>query len=228
MSKEVLRQAWRLLTFREARIDLGRLKFAYLSFAIVATWLAGVGRYWDHPSADWWQYAGLGSLAYIGLLSIFLWLVVWPLRPRRWSFLAVFVFVGLTAPPAWLYAIPVERFMPMAWAALTNMWFLLVVATWRVVLYALFLKRFAGLSGLSVFVATLLPLVVIVTALAALNLEQAVFQIMGGLDREPTAADQAYEVVFLLSVLSFLAAPVLLACYLFACFKAHERHKARA
>lgn len=224
MLSEILRQEWRLLTFREARIDLVNYKYGFLAFALVATWVAGIGRYWDHPGAQWWQYAGLGSVAYIGILSFLLWLIVLPLRPKHWSFLGVFIFVGLTAPPAWLYAIPVERFMPLQAAATTNLWFLLVVAIWRVALYGVFLKRAAGLSGLALLSALLLPLAAIVSVLAMLNLEQAVFEIMGGLDREPTAADKSYLVVILLSVISYVASPVLLIIYIVACMKARKHN----
>lgn len=225
MLREVLRQEWRLLTFREAHIDLVNYKYGFLTFALVATWLAGLGRYWDHPSAHWWQYAGLGSVVYIGALAFLLWLVVLPLRPKHWSYLGVLVFVGLTSPPAWLYAIPVERFMPLETAATTNMWFLLVVAAWRVALYGVFLKRAAGLTGLALVSALLLPLVAIVSMLALLNLEQAVFEIMGGLDRAPTAGDKSYMVVFILSAFSYLAAPVLLIIYILACISARKNKK---
>jgi len=220
MFSEVIRQELRLLTFRQSRIDLHRYQNAFLVFAIVATWLAGVGRYWDHPSAFWWQSAGLGSIVYIGVLSIFLWLIALPLRPQHWNYLTVFIFVGLTAPLAWLYAIPVERFMPLEMAAMVNMWFLLVVAIWRVALYGIFLRRTAQLSGLAWIAALFLPLVAIVSALAVLNLEHAVFEIMGGLDREPTSSDKAYLVVMALTFISYAAAPVFLICYIFACYSA--------
>lgn len=223
MFKEVLRQEFKLLTFRHCHIDLARHRTAFLVFAISATWLAGVGRYWDHPSAHWWQYAGLGSVVYVGVLSILLWLIVLPLRPRNWEFLTVYVFVGLTAPPAWLYAIPVDRFMSMEHAVTVNIWFLLFVAVWRVALYGVFLNRAARLSGLAWLAALFLPLVAIVTALSALNLEHAVFEIMGGLDREPTVADESYGVVVVLTLFSWIAAPVFLVMYLAAIYLARKR-----
>ena len=48
---------------------------------------------------------------------------------------AYLAFVTLTAPPALLYAIPVERFMTPSAASVTNVWFLAVVAAWRVGLW---------------------------------------------------------------------------------------------
>ena len=139
-----------------------------------------MGRYWDHPNANWWQYAGLGSVAYVFVLALFLWAIVAPLRPRNWSFVGVLIFVTLTSLPALLYAIPVEKFMSMENAQGTNVIFLAVVATWRVGLLVAFLRRAAGLTRAGVAVATLLPLTIIVTALVVLNLEKAVFEIMGG------------------------------------------------
>ena len=225
MFSEILRQELRLLSFRESHIDFHRYQYGFLTFAVIATWLAGVGRYWDHPGAYWWQYAGLGSIVYVGVLSLILWLISIPLRPQNWNYLTVFIFVGLTAPPAWLYAIPVEKFMPLDVATTLNMWFLLIVATWRVALYGVFLRRAARLSGLAWISALFLPLVAIVSALAMLNLEQAVFDIMGGLDREPTSSDKAYLVVVLLTFSSYLAAPVLLVCYVLASYKAWKQNR---
>lgn len=190
--------------------------------AISGSWLAGIGRYWDHPNAHWWQYAGLGSVVYIGILALFLWAITKPLKPKNWSYLSVFIFVGLTAPPALLYAIPVERFMPLSTAAMINVWFLAIVAAWRVALYGVFLRRAAQLDWFPWLVALILPLAVIVSSLALLNLEQAVFSIMGGLDRDPTAADQSYMVVVLLTFFSVIASPVLFICYLIACYRAQK------
>lgn len=225
MFSELVRQEWRFLTFRQTRIDLSRYQPAYLTFAVIATWLAGVGRYWDHPNAHWWQYAGLGSVAYILVLSVLLWLLALPLRPKNWNYLTVLIFVGLTAPPAWLYAIPVERFMSLELATILNMLFLLVVAIWRVALYGAFLRHAAGLSGLAWVVALFLPLALIVTALAMLNLEHAVFEIMGGLTAEPTSSDKAYLVVIILSAVSSVAAPVLFILYTFACYRAWKNSR---
>ncbi len=221
----MLSQQLRLLAFLPARPNISADQNWYLSLAVFGSWLAGIGRYWDHPNAHWWQYAGLGSVVYIGVLALFLWAIAKPLKPQNWSYLSVFVFVGLTAPPAMLYAIPVERFVPLSTAAAINVWFLAIVATWRVALYGVFLRRVAKLNWFPWLVALLLPLVVIVGSLAMLNLEQAVFSIMGGLDRDPTAADQSYRVIVLLTFFSAMAAPVLFIGYLVACYRAQKTHQ---
>lgn len=166
-----------------------------------------------------WQHAGLGSLAYVFSLSLVLWLLLWPLRPRRWSYRNVLVFLTLTSPPALLYAIPVERFMSLPAAQSINAWFLAVVAIWRVALLVVFLRRIGGLSGAAIAVASLLPLVVIVVALTALNLEHVVFNIMAGIAPEQRSPnDLSYTVVMTIALFSMLAAPFLLLGYFWQVF----------
>jgi len=209
---KILQDQRDLLLFRLCRPALAQHWPAYLAFGLFVTWLAGIGRYWDHPNANWWQYAGLGSVTYVFVLAAFLWLIVWPLRPRNWSFTSVLIFITLTSLPALLYAIPVEMFMSLPNAQTANVIFLAVVASWRVALLVVFLKRAAGLSNTAVVVAALLPLTVIVTALVALNLEKAVFEIMGG-NRQQTQNDAAYMILTLISVLSVLLSPIMLLIY---------------
>jgi hypothetical protein len=176
--------------------------------------LCGVGRYWDNPKAELWQFIGLGSVIYIFILALILWLVILPLKPKNWSYKNVLLFVSLTAPPAVLYAIPVERFMSLESAQRANVWFLAIVATWRVALLLKYLNSVAGLSGLRVIVATLLPLTLIVTVLTVLNLEHVVFKLMAGLEEhEKSANDTAYTILVLITYFSVMASPILLAMY---------------
>jgi hypothetical protein len=211
---DVLRDAARLLAFRRTSSAPALHWRAFLAFGLGCTWLAGVGRYWDHPRAALWQHLGLGSIAYVLCLSALLWLLLRPLRPRRWWYRNVLVFVTLTSPPALLYAIPVERFLSMDAAQATNAWFLAVVAGWRVALLVLFLRRVAELRWFALLVATLLPLTLIVAALALLNLEHAVFEIMAGISPPlRTGGDLAYLVVLALTLVSLYAFPVLAIAY---------------
>lgn len=218
---------WRFLTFRQPSRDLREHWKAYLGFGLVFTWLAGIGRYWDNPRAHLWQHLGLGSVAYVFVLALILWGLLAPLRPKSWSYRNVLLFVALTSPPALLYAIPVERFLSMDHARAANAWFLALVALWRVALYSTFLKRVAGLTKGGLFVGTLLPLVLIVVALAALNLEHVVFELMSGIhESDQSANDNAYGVVVALAFFSFLAAPFLLLGYFLAIYFAW-RQKSR-
>ena len=219
----VLSDVLRILTFRRPSPAIGPHWKAYLAFGLLFTWLAGVGRYWDNPRAHLWQYLGLGSLAYVFCLALVLWLLLLPLKPRRWSYRNVLVFVTLTAPPAVLYAIPVEQFMPLAAAQVANAWFLGIVATWRVALLFWFLRQFAGLPGIAVVVAALLPLALIVLTLSVLNLEHVVFALMAGIRPEQRSGnDLSYGIVTLLAFFSLLAAPVLLAAYAWLVYRARR------
>lgn len=204
----------RVLCFRRPRGPIRERWPAYLAFGLLLTWLAGMGRYWDSPRAEWWQLLGLGSLAYVIALGLLLWLMVAPLRPPRWSLPQVLVFVCFCSPPALLYAIPVERFLSLAQAQSVNLGFLAVVACWRMALLCVFLRRGAGLPWGDTLIALLLPVALIVVALSALNLEHVVFRLMAGVaPEERSPADLSYLMVLLLSWLSIMAAPVLLLWY---------------
>src|SRR6185436_15564746 len=116
-----------------------------------------------------------GSVVYVFVLALLLWLLIRPLRPKHWSYFRIAAFVSLVSPPAVLYALPVEKFYPIETANSTNLLFLTIVSIWRVALLLFFLRRLGQLAWFSLIVATLLPLTLIVVTLTALNLEKAVF-----------------------------------------------------
>jgi hypothetical protein len=209
----VVRTALRVLFFRVSREELLGLDRRHLAFGLGFTWLVGMGRYWDDPGAHLLQHLGVGSLLYTLVMAGFLWLLLWPLAPEGWGFQRLFTFVTLVSPPAILYAIPVERFLTLDTARAVNVWFLAVVASWRVALLFFYLTRLARLPWYVVPVAALLPLTAIITALTALNLERAVFDIMSGLRPDGTANDSAYGVLFFLTLLSMMAVGPLLLLY---------------
>lgn len=214
MLKTLLHDEWRFLTFRPMSQAIRTHSQAYLVFGLIFTWLAGIGRYWDNPRAGLWQYLGLGSVAYVFVLALIIWALLAPLRPKNWSYRNVLLFLTLTAPPAMLYAIPVEKFMSLENAQGANAWFLGLVATWRVALLVVFLRRTAGLSAGKTAVATLLPMSAIVLALSLLNLEHVVFNLMGGIrEQDASSNDSAYLIVSFLSIFAFLAAPILAIIY---------------
>lgn len=214
----------RLLVFRRPSGAIASYWKRYLAFGLFFTWLAGIGRYWDNPRAQLWQHAGLGSVAYVFFLALVVWILIEPLRPRNWHYRNVLTFITLTSLPALLYAIPVEKWMPLAQAQATNAWFLAVVATWRVALLVVFLRRVADLSGFAIFVATLLPLVLIVVTLTALNLEHVVFAIMAGVRPEDRSGnDLAYGIVATLALFSVMAAPFLVVAYGWLVYRARHR-----
>lgn len=210
----IAHDTWRVLTFRSPSAAIAQAWPRYLAFGLICTWIAGIGRHWDNPRAELWQLLGLGSLAYVVVLALLIWLIMIPLRPQRWSYRNVLIFICLTSPPAWLYAIPVERFLTLEAAQTANIAFLAVVATWRVALLVWFLRSIAQLTVARIVVGTLLPLSLIVVTLSVLNLEHVVFNLMAGIDPEQRSAnDTAFFVVFLMAFYSIMAAPLLLLAY---------------
>lgn len=219
----------RLHFFRITREELLALDGRFLAVGFVATWLVGMGRYWDSPRAEFLQKLGVGSVLYVIALSAFLWLLLWPLRPKSWSFFTLLTFITLVSPPAALYAIPVERFVSLDAAQAINAWFLAAVATWRVALLFFFLMRVADLRWFEVIVASLLPIGTIVVALFILNLEHVVFDLMSGIRPETrTPNDTAYQVVFALSMLSLIASPVLAVGYIALIVVRHVKRRRAA
>lgn len=212
--RDVLATSIRLLTFRATREDFIGLTHRHLVLGLCYTWIVGIGRYYDNPRVGLLQHLGLGSIIYVFAFALFFWLIVWPLRPPHWSYLRICTFVSLVAPPAIIYAIPVERFFEIATANSINVSFLYIVASWRVALLIYFLRVLTTFNTFSVIVATFLPLTIIVTVLTTLNLERAVFSFMGGL-REQTANDAAFGALFGLSLFALLLFLPLLICYLF-------------
>jgi hypothetical protein len=74
--REVLVTELKFLAFRPARPDVKRLRWHFLALGLVSSWLAGMGRYWDTPDAQWWQYAGLGSVVYTFFMATFLFALI--------------------------------------------------------------------------------------------------------------------------------------------------------
>jgi hypothetical protein len=205
-----------VVTFRASQDQILALGQRDLALGLFTTWIVGMGRYWDDPGAKLAQHLGLGSLIYVCALSLVLWLLYFPWRIPGWSYTRILTFVSLTSLPAIFYAIPVERFYSIDTSAQINAIFLLVVASWRVALLVFFFRRGMNLGRFQTGVATLLPLTGIVVMLSTLNLERAAFNIMGGI-REKTSHDIAYQVLFMLSLISMaLIAPLLIA-YISVC-----------
>src|SRR5690606_15818740 len=150
------------------------------------------------------QHLGLGSLAYVVLLSLLLYGVLRPVAGPDVSLSRVLTFVTLTSAPGILSAIPVERFTSLEAARDLNVGFLGAVAAWRVAMLIVFARRLGQLAVIAVTVTCLLPPTLIVTALAFLNLERAVLNVMSGL-REGTANDAAYLVLLVLTMASMSA-----------------------
>lgn len=211
---DLLRIQWRILSLGFDPGTLERLRREHLLYGVAVTLLVGIGRYWDHPSAHLIQHLGVGSLVIAFTLSCLVYVTVLPLRPRAWGFANLLTFITLTAAPALLYAIPVERFMDLAHARSVNVAFLAVVAAWRVGLLGTYLKRRAQFSIWLSIVALLLPIVAIIVLLTALNLERAVLDVMSGLRDDSTPADAAYAALATITFLSVISFPILAVGYI--------------
>ncbi len=192
---------------------------------LIGTWVVGMGRYWDDKGASLLQQLGLGSVIYIFILAGFIWLILKPFLIDKWTYFIVLTFIGLTSFPAIFYAIPVERFFSIQTANTMNVWFLAIVAAWRLGLLYYFLKHFTKLSAGNIITVTLMPICLIISVLTMLNLHRVVFEIMGGI-REPTPHDSSYFVLMLLTGISaILTLPLLIAYAVGIYFRHLERKK---
>jgi hypothetical protein len=201
----------RLLTFKISREEMLQFNTQHLIVGLIGTWIVGMGRYWDDDKANLLQHLGLGSVIYIYLLALFIWLVLLPFKVEDWKYLTVLTFISLTSFPAIFYAIPVERFFSIETANSMNVWFLAIVAAWRLGLLFYFLKHFTKLSIGNIITVTLMPICLIISALTILNLHKVVFQIMGGM-RDPSPHDSSYFILMLLTVISMvLSIPLIIA-----------------
>lgn len=211
--------ALRVLTFRFDRKLLLGLNRNHFWLGLAGTWLAGIGRYYDSPTASGLQQTGIGSVIYIFVLSAFIWLLSKPYRIHGLTYFRLLTFISLVSFPALLYAIPVERMTDLNHASRINAWFLLIVATYRVALLYRFFRRMTDFSREYAIGLTLLPIITIIVALTFLNLEKAVFNLMGGLQ---TSNDGAYAILTGLTVVSALLLLPLLALYAAGIFRARN------
>jgi hypothetical protein len=201
----------RLLTFKISREEMLQFNTQHLIVGLIGTWIVGMGRYWDDDKANLLQHLGLGSVIYIYLLAAFIWIILLPFKVDNWKYLTVLIFIGLTSFPAIFYAIPVEQFFSIDTANSMNVWFLAIVAAWRLGLLFYFLKHFTKLSIGNIITVTLMPICLIISALTILNLHKVVFQIMGGM-RDPSPHDSSYFILMLLTVISMvLSIPLIIA-----------------
>lgn len=202
----------KLLTFKLSRDEMLKFNKRHFILGLIGTWIVGMGRYWDDVGANWMQHLGLGSVIYIFILALFIWLILLPFKIKNWSYFFVVTFIGLTSFPAIFYAIPVEKFLTIETSNTINVWFLAIVAAWRLALLYYFLKHFTQLSKGNIITVTLMPICLIISVLTILNLHRVVFNIMGGV-RNPTPHDSSYYVLMLLTGLSLILSIPLLISY---------------
>jgi Yip1 domain len=202
----------RLLTFKITREEILQFNKSHFIVGLLGTWIVGMGRYWDDKGASLLQHLGFGSVIYIFILAGFIWLILKPFFIDNWNYFTVLTFISLTSFPAILYAIPVERFFSVQAANTMNVWFLAIVAFWRLGLLYYFLKNFTKLSAGNILTVTLMPICLIISVLTMLNLHKVVFNVMSGI-RNPSPHDSSYLVLMLLTGVSAILTPILLIAY---------------
>lgn len=137
------------------------------------------------------------------------------LRDAYLRFLGLF---WMTAPLAWLYAIPVERFMSPGDATAANLWLLGVVAVWRVVIIIRVIMVAYGAKTIFNVVSTVMLFSDVVMLIAVFVMPTPIWAIMGGI--RLTESEQIILGVTLhLKLWGILTLPVWLIGYLLACRK---------
>lgn len=179
---------WRVMSGRATPEEVRVFGDRELAVGALACWVVGIGRCWDDPRAQFLQRLGLGSVAYPFVLGALLWLLFWPWRIPHWRYKALVAYIALCAPPAILYAVPVEMFLSRDSALIYNSAALAIVAFWRVALLHRYFRVGAGLGGFTALVATVLPVAAIVIGMAMINVSTGVFAAMGGFRGDPRDA----------------------------------------
>lgn len=172
---------------REAILRVARSRQAlWLGLAFVLS--AGFAREYD--GADLWHepwHLALPLVASLGT-SLILWTIVFLTAANRglekmdyWSgYRTLLTYYWLTAPLAWIYAIPVERLMPPGDAMAANFWFLGLVSLWRVLLITRALSVWLSANFFAMFflVAFFADTVAILLAVVS---PMPIFNVMGGI-----------------------------------------------
>ncbi|MFO0808252.1 MAG: hypothetical protein U0746_06490 [Gemmataceae bacterium] len=177
-----------LIGDRDAILQIAASRRAFwLGLAFVLS--AGFAREYDGEdlTAEPWHLViplAASLVSSLLLFSLLFLKVAWndPRRPAQWSaygsFLTLF---WMTAPLAWLYAIPYERFLSPGNAVAANLYTLALVAAWRVVLM---IRVAIVLMGYRPFQAAFLVIgFADVVALSAVYLmpKPTIFAAMGGI-----------------------------------------------
>lgn len=223
MTPKLFRDTWRLLTFRLTREEFEAFDLRHLFFGLALCWLAGIGRFWATPHVPWWAQLGLGSLIYPFVLAIPVAAILKTLGDRL-GYLHAVTFISLTGPLAFIYAPIVPQWLGVEQASILRLVAMAIVSLWRVGLLTEFFRRQAGLKIGGAVAVTGMLLTGIVTTLTALNLERAVFAIMGGrLAR--TVSDDSYEFLILLSLISILLLPITAICSIVSVYGTARQRK---
>lgn len=199
-----------LLGQRDAIHRIAGSNWALLLGAIFVL-TAGIARNYDHlqllKNFEWiygpFLASGATSLVVFFVVHLYLRLDKKPTLRSYLSFLSVY---WMTAPCAWLYAIPVESMTDILTATKWNVAFLLIVSLWRVALITHSLSVLTKAGYLTCLRAVLLPSSVIMAA-GSLVESLSLVNIMGGVRLPPQTLflQQSSESLFYVSaILAFI------------------------
>lgn len=191
--RQAIRDLGHFLTFRATPEMYDRIGVEHAVLGFTTTWLVGIARNWDYPDAPYVARAGLGSLAYIFVLALVLFVMAWPISYEKRNYWHVLTAISMTAGPGLVYGIPVEMFMSVEGAQGANLIFLLIVAAWRVALASHYLFRGCQNGIREVLAILLLPISLIVIALVSTGRAGYVMQFMGGLRRDQSAPNATVD-----------------------------------
>jgi len=198
-----------------------------LAIGLLLVFSGGFARYYDsaYIAAEWSVLLRGPGVSIINSTVLFIIAILFarggkglPDAPRRYvAFVGIF---WMTAPMAWMYAIPYERFLSPLGAIHANTWTLGLVSLWRVLLITRVLSILLGVG----FWAMLFPVLMfsdIAIYIASLLAPQPVVDLMGGMqltEIEREISSSAFEVL----IGSMLAAPVLVIATIVARFLVKE------
>jgi hypothetical protein len=223
----------RFLTFRSKEEDLYGTRWSLLILAVLGTWIAGIGRWVTDPDASLIQRTGIGSVAYILLLSMALYVVLWFVSTKKTRFFDVLAMVGMTAPPALVYAIPVERWFVAEVSAGLHGAALAFVSIYRVSLLIFFVVRCQRYNVPGAMFGILFLLSSIIVYLFTSGKTGITFTGMGGIERADAAiAQDVANAINSVACVGLLVAPLAGLCYLTFVFQnwppgAHPEHRKR-
>lgn len=150
----------------------------------------------------------VASMLYLVLRGTLGWRGVDGDPPQNDAFRQFVALFWMTAPLAWCYAIPYERFLSEVDATVANLWSLCLVSVWRVLLITRVISVLFTATVASTFVAVLLVCAV-VALLAIQALPFPIIVVMGGVN--PDAAEQAVRgAAVFVGGMSLVAIPVCL------------------
>jgi hypothetical protein len=200
---------------RQAILDVARNRHAlWLGALFVLS--AGFAREYDaedllhepwHLALPFVASLGASFLLFLVVSCIFMELGA-PLRPLVSHYLGFLGLFWMTAPLAWLYAVPYERFLSPAGAVQANLATLAVVAAWRVALMVRVLIVLFGYGpGAAIGLVVLFGNVLVMTA-GAFGLP--LVGIMGGLVDGPEGTRMVHSIASDVFALGLLSAPICL------------------